>query len=70
MAETIDVTPDGGKDPQSSVTVTHVLYGLHALAPFTMLLLALVAVASETRPVCNLRRSREARTKSLNSGCA
>ena len=26
------------------MTVTHVLYGLHALAPFTMLLLALVAM--------------------------
>ena len=44
MAEIIDVTPNTGKDPQSAVTVTHILYGLHALAPFTMLLLALVAM--------------------------
>ena len=44
MAETIDVTPNTGKDLQESVTVTHILYGMHALAPFTMLLLALVAI--------------------------
>ena len=44
MAETIDVTPGTGKDLQESVSVTHILYGMHALAPFTMLLLALVAI--------------------------
>lgn len=48
MSEIIDVTPGANsgpqRDPQSSVTITHVLYGLHALAPFTALLLALVAM--------------------------
>ena len=44
MAETIDVNPAGEIDPKSALTMTHVLYGLHALAPFTMLLLALVAI--------------------------
>ncbi len=44
MAETIDVTPSGEKDLKSAVTVTHILYALHALAPFTMLLLAAVAM--------------------------
>jgi uncharacterized membrane protein len=44
MAETIDVTPSGEKDVQSTMTVTHVMYALHALAPFTALLLALVAL--------------------------
>ena len=46
MAEIIDVavTPSGAKDVEGSMTVTHILYGLHALAPFTMLLLALVAM--------------------------
>ena len=47
MAEIIDVTPsrsDSTQNPQSGVTLAHVLYGLHALAPFTMLTLAVVAV--------------------------
>ena len=47
MAEIIDVTPtqsESPQNPQGSVTLTHVLYGLHALAPFTMLTLAVVAV--------------------------
>ena len=47
MAEIIDVTPsksDSQQNPQSGVTLVHVLYGLHALAPFTMLTLAVVAV--------------------------
>ena len=47
MSEIIDVTPtqgDSPKNPQSAVTLTHVLYGLHALAPFTMLTLAVVAM--------------------------
>ena len=48
MAETIDVTPTGEsvppKESQSAITLAHVLYGLHGLAPFTMLTLALVAM--------------------------
>lgn len=47
MSEIIDVTPiqgDSSKNPQSAITLTHVLYGLHALAPFTMLTLAVVAM--------------------------
>ena len=47
MAEIIDVTPsksDSQQNPQSGVTLAHVLYGLHALAPFTMLTLAVVAM--------------------------
>jgi uncharacterized membrane protein len=48
VAETIDVTPtvqrDPPKDPQGTITLAHVLYGLHALAPFTMLTLAVVAM--------------------------
>ena len=32
------------KDVSSSITVTHVMYGLHALAPFTMWILAIVAM--------------------------
>ena len=48
MAETIDVTPTGQRDspqePQRAITLAHVLYGLHALAPFTMLTLAVVAM--------------------------
>ncbi len=32
------------KDVSSSITVTHVMYGLHALAPFTMWTLAIVAM--------------------------
>jgi len=48
VAETIDVTPTeqrvSPKEPQSAITLAHVLYGLHALAPFTMLTLAVVAM--------------------------
>jgi uncharacterized membrane protein len=44
MAETIDVTLSGEKDLKGAVTVTHILYALHALAPFTMLVLAAVAM--------------------------
>ena len=47
MAEIIDVTPSQSDSPQNSqsgVTLAHVLYSLHALAPFTMLTLAVVAV--------------------------
>lgn len=48
MAQTIDVTPTGDsvppKEAQGAVTLAHVLYGLHGLAPFTMLTLALVAM--------------------------
>ena len=47
MAEIIDVTPsqsDSQLNPQSGVTLAHVLYGLHGLAPFTMLTLAVVAM--------------------------
>ena len=52
MPETIDAAspnPYGTngsneKDVSSSITVTHVMYGLHALAPFTMWTLAIVAM--------------------------
>ncbi len=55
MAETIDVTPstsssgggstNGGEpDVSSSMTLTHVLYGMHAIAPFTLWTLAIVAM--------------------------
>ena len=47
MSEIIDVTPtqgDSQKDIQSTITMVHILYGLHALAPFTMLTLAVVAM--------------------------
>ena len=48
MAEIIDVTPSTQNDvqpnPQSGITLAHVLYGLHGLAPFTMLTLAVVAM--------------------------
>ena len=47
MAEIIDVTPSQSDSPQNSqsgVTLAHALYSLHALAPFTMLTLAVVAV--------------------------
>jgi uncharacterized membrane protein len=50
MAETIDVTPvttaspAAGRDVSGQMTVTHVLYGLHALAPFTLWTLAIVAM--------------------------
>ena len=50
MAETIDVvpvtqaSPEGERDVSGQMTITHVLYALHALAPFTMWLLAIVAM--------------------------
>jgi len=49
MAETIDVTPsqssaESTRDVSGSMTVTHVLYALHALAPFTFWILAVVAM--------------------------
>ena len=55
MPETIDAVsanPYGSngsngsneKDVSSSVTVTHIMYDLHALAPFTMWTLAIVAM--------------------------
>jgi uncharacterized membrane protein len=50
MAETIDVVPVtqagpvGERDVSGQMTITHVLYALHALAPFTMWLLAIVAM--------------------------
>ena len=48
MAETLDVTPTGQgvppQEPQRALTLAHVLYGLHGLAPFTMLTLAVVAM--------------------------
>lgn len=44
MAEIIDAVPEGGRDLSSAVTVTHVMYGLHALAPFTLWLLAIAAM--------------------------
>jgi uncharacterized membrane protein len=34
----------GERDVSSSMTITHVMYGLHALAPFTMWTLAIVAM--------------------------
>ena len=47
MPETFDVTPaatESSRDVSGSMTITHVLYALHALAPFTAWLLAIVAV--------------------------
>ncbi|MEP7157218.1 MAG: hypothetical protein ABI905_15665 [Betaproteobacteria bacterium] len=44
MAEIIDVAPAGERDVSGSMTVTHVLYALHALAPFTLWTLAIVAM--------------------------
>jgi uncharacterized membrane protein len=52
MPETIDAVsanPYGSngsneKDVTSSMTVTHIMYALHALAPFTMWTLAIVAM--------------------------
>ena len=48
MAEIIDVMPTGQsvshKESQSAIHLAHVLYGLHGLAPFTMLTLAVVAM--------------------------
>lgn len=47
MAETIDVTPAGSggeRDVSGQMTITHVLYALHLLAPFTLWTLAVVAM--------------------------
>lgn len=51
MPETIDVTPSGSaserppeRDVTASIPLGHVLYALHALAPFTMWLLAILAL--------------------------
>jgi uncharacterized membrane protein len=50
MPETIDITPSSSsaspseRDVSSSMTVTHVMYALHALAPFTFWTLAVVAM--------------------------
>ena len=44
MAETIDVPPAGERDVSGSMTITHVLYGMHAVAPFTLWTLAAVAM--------------------------
>ena len=47
MAETIDVVPaasGNARDVSGSMTITHVLYALHALAPFTLWTLAIVAM--------------------------
>ncbi len=52
MPETIDaVSPNpygsnstSEKDVSSSMTVTHIMYALHALAPFTMWTLAIIAM--------------------------
>ena len=44
MAETIEVSPAGERDVSGSMTITHVLYGMHALAPFTLWTLAIVAM--------------------------
>jgi uncharacterized membrane protein len=44
MPETIDATPAGERDVSSSLSVTQIMYALHALAPFTMLSLAVVAL--------------------------
>jgi uncharacterized membrane protein len=52
MPETIDATNNpyspggssGGRDVSSSMTVTHVIYALHGLAPFTFWTLAIVAM--------------------------
>ena len=44
MPETIDANPAGERDVTSSMTVTQIMYILHALAPFTMWTLAVVAM--------------------------
>lgn len=44
MPETIDASPAGERDVSSSMTVTQIMYILHALAPFTMWTLAVVAM--------------------------
>ena len=49
MAETIDVTPANSgssneRDVSGSLTITHVMYGMHALAPFTLWTFAILAM--------------------------
>lgn len=44
MSETSNVTAAGERDVSASLTVTQVMYALHALAPFTMWTLAIVAM--------------------------
>jgi uncharacterized membrane protein len=44
MSEIIDTQPAGGRDVANQVGTFHILYGLHLLAPFTMWVLAIVAV--------------------------
>ena len=49
MAETIDVTPANSgnsneRDVSGSLTLTHVMYGMHALAPFTLWTFAILAM--------------------------
>lgn len=45
MAETIDVAPDGTlRDLSGERTTLHIVYLLHALAPFTYWILAAVAI--------------------------
>ncbi len=44
MAETIEATPAGERDVNSSIGVTQAMYALHALAPFTMWTLAIIAM--------------------------
>ena len=44
MPETIDASPAGERDVSSSMTVTQIMYILHAPAPFTMWTLAVVAM--------------------------
>ncbi|HEX9390734.1 MAG TPA: hypothetical protein VF928_05425 [Usitatibacteraceae bacterium] len=44
MTETIETAPAGERDVSSSIGVTQVMYALHALAPFTMWTLAVVAM--------------------------
>jgi uncharacterized membrane protein len=44
MPETIDATTPEGRDVSAQVGISHILYGLHALAPFTLWTLAIVAM--------------------------
>jgi uncharacterized membrane protein len=44
MPETIDATTPEGRDVSALVGISHILYGLHALAPFTLWTLAIVAM--------------------------
>lgn len=44
MSDPIDVNPVSGRDVRSQVGITHIIYGLHLLAPFTLWTLAIVAM--------------------------